>query len=143
MLFKNVFNSEEEFVAKTQCEDLTGLSLGLFQFSLDVLQSGRNEGVGVNGKEIADESIRRIYLKTQNIAQNILNQKMKIERAYESVKDTVESGRISVSPGASRPQSSASVSRKAPDTPKQRFTPLAGFREKTKSLKENDRDKLE
>jgi len=142
-LFKNVFNTEEEFSAKVYSENLTGLSLGLFQFSLDTLQYFKNDKGKLNGKEVGDEALRKMYVQTQNISQNIINQKNRIEQAYESVKDTIENGRLSVSPSVSRPQSSASINRKGPDTPKQRFTPLEGFREKTKSWKDSDRDNLE
>lgn len=142
-LFKNVFNTEDEFFAKANSENLTGLSLGLFQFNLDTLQYVKNDRAKLNGKEIGDEALKKMYFQTQNIAQNIINQKNRIEQAYENVKDTIECSRLSVSPGVSRPQSSASINRKGPDTPKQRFTPLEGFREKTRSWKESDRDKLE
>jgi hypothetical protein len=150
-IFQNVFTNEDHFMAKASCEDLAGFTVGLLQFSLDTLNKIQQEKAGMTGtvrnfsvkfagKEVNDEALKRIFIQSQNLTQNIVNQKQRIEQAYENVKETIDSGRISSTPTASRPQSSTSLSRKAAETPKHRFTPMLGFREKSQSLKENGSD---
>ena len=90
------------------------------------------------GTEVNNESLKRIFLQSQNLSQNIVNQRAKIELAYETVKETLDSGCLSATPSAPRPESSPSDFKKAPETPKHRFSPMLSFREKSQSLKEND-----
>lgn len=154
-VFQEVFNDEDQFLAKVGMENLTGLAVGLLQFSLDSIArctQGSEIGGSVKtrvddmvqqisvkyaGKEVNDESLKRIFIQSQNLSQNIVNQRARIEQAYVNVKDTISSGRLSVTPTGSRPQSSASNSRKAAETPKHMFTPMMGFREKSQSLKDH------
>ena len=153
--FQEVFNDEDQFLAKVQMENLTGLAVGLLQFSLESITkspqgSGKDGKVSMrvdemvqqisvkySGKEVNDEALKRIFIQSQNLSQNIINQRARIEQAYVNVKDTISSGRLSATPTGSRPQSSASNSRRAAETPKHSFTPMLGFREKSQSLKEN------
>ncbi|OMJ81276.1 hypothetical protein SteCoe_18268 [Stentor coeruleus] len=120
--FNNIFISEEAFILKMNqnTENLSFIALGLMKFVLGILEkynigaitdlynkNYQNLSQNCDKINLKEEAYMKIYKETQHITDTISEQKKKLERIYENVKETVKITR-SVSPVFSRPQSSAS-----------------------------------
>jgi hypothetical protein len=89
--FRELFGSEEEFVEGILEQGKSEMSVKLMQFVLEIMetfeerQTRLEEGKNVNGIEQnrTEDSITNLFVRSQNIASNLIAQKQKIEKTFQ------------------------------------------------------------
>ena len=152
-IFKDIFGSEEKYFSKLKSDKLDSTVLGLLQFNLEILgkstqvsscsttisqnsghTSPTNSGKPPAGfyNSAANDEFSKIYNEAQALKERLSQQKLKIEKTYENVIDTVGiSKKISSTPSLSRPVSAFSNRVLSPDEGK--LTPSITFNSKDKN----------
>jgi hypothetical protein len=107
--FEDIFGSEDELIADIQAENWKKTLRSLFQFTIENLseiKDGNSTPSPIKGNTnipeivisnesgtVKNEDLVKIYTKSDSLAQNISMHKNKIQKIYESLKESVDISR--------------------------------------------------